>query len=304
MSKAQHVPVMLDRVLHFFETPLSQKNAVFVDCTLGLGGHTEAILNAFPQAHGFVFDRDPQAMALAKTRLAQYRHRLTYCAAVFDEYHNYVTEPPAAVLADLGLSSLQIDQLDRGFSYSQVAPLDMRMSGTGTTAAEILNTFSEAELAEIIYFYGEEPQARRIAKKIVANRPLNTSDQLVGLLDGMQFKRRGHPAKRIFQALRIAVNDELTALDSLLTQVLESLGAGGRFAVLSYHSLEDRRVKHQFRSAAEVKLPRGVPYLAKDMESEYRILTKGAERPDEKEITNNPRAASARLRVIERSEIR
>lgn len=301
MTKIRHVPVLLDRILHFFEKPLSEKNSVFVDCTLGLGGHTEAILETFPQTRGFVFDRDPQAMELARERLSQYRHRLTYCPAVFDEYQNYVTETPVAVLADLGLSSLQIDQPERGFSYSKPAPLDMRMSSSGITAAEILNTFDETELARIIYRFGEEPQARQIAKRIVANRPLTSSEQLVKLLDGLQFRRKGHPAKRIFQALRIAVNDELTVLDALLEQVLDSLGNCGRFAVLSYHSLEDRRVKLRFRNATEVKLPRGVPYLAKDMEPEYRILTKKAEQPNSEEIANNPRAASAKLRVIERS---
>lgn len=301
IATAKHVPVMLDAIVKYFEPPLSKTDSVFVDCTLGLGGHTKALLSAYPNCRAIVFDRDPQAMAIAKQRLADFEHRIHFCEAVFDEYQEYVTVKPNAVLADLGMSSLQIDETDRGFSYAKDAPLDMRMSVSGMTAADVLNTYDEAELARIIYQYGDELAARKIAKLIVANRPFQTSKKLVDLLSQLRTTRSGHPAKRVFQALRIEVNDELGVLDRLLPAAIESLALGGRFAVLSYHSLEDRRVKRLFREVSSVQAPRDLPVIPVDLKPKFSLLTRGAERPTVAEIETNPRSASARLRVLERS---
>jgi 16S rRNA (cytosine1402-N4)-methyltransferase len=285
---------------------------VLVDGTVGLGGHAEALLAACPQAELIGMDRDPRALELARERLRPFADRVTLVQAVYDELPEVLERlgrsRVQAVLLDLGLSSLQIDDRSRGFAYAADAPLDMRMDGSqGLTAAEVLNTYSAAELARILRSYGEERFAGRIAGRIVAARerePFESSARLVQLLyDTIPAATRssgGHPAKRTFQALRIEVNAELEALESVLPEAVAALHVGGRIAVLAYHSLEDRLVKQLFTLGARDRAPRGLPVVPAGMGPELRLLTRGAQRPSAAEVAQNPRAASARLRAAVR----
>jgi 16S rRNA (cytosine1402-N4)-methyltransferase len=285
---------------------------VLVDCTLGLGGHAEALLTACPQAHLVGLDRDPQALALASRRLAPFADRTTLVEAVYDELPDVLERlgygRVQAVLLDLGLSSLQIDDTARGFAYSVDAPLDMRMSPRSTlTAAGVLNGYSARDLARVLRAYGEERFADRIAHRIVAARdrePFVTSAQLVRVLyDAIPAATRktgGHPAKRTFQALRIEVNAELESLTAALPAAVAALAVGGRIAVLAYHSLEDRLVKQLLAARVRDTAPRDLPVVPEGYQPELRLLTRGAQRPSEEEAQRNPRAASARLRAAER----
>ena len=307
-----HVPVMRDRITALLAPALDRPGAVYVDCTLGLAGHAEAILDAAPAARLVGIDRDADALGIAAERLARFEGRVTLVQAVYDELPDVLAElglaGADAILADLGLSSLQIDRRERGFAYSVDAPLDMRMDASaGPTAADILNSYSATDLARILRDYGEERFADRIARRIVearATTPFVTSAQLVALLTAAipaaSQRTGGHPAKRSFQALRIEVNGELAALEGVLPAALEALRPGGRIAVLAYHSLEDRPVKNAFRDAATDRAPRGLPVVPAEYRARFRLLTRGAERPDESEAESNPRAASARLRAAER----
>jgi 16S rRNA (cytosine1402-N4)-methyltransferase len=282
-----------------------------VDCTLGLGGHAHAVLSACPEAQLIGLDRDPQALVLAGERLAEFADRVTLVEAVYDELPAVLARlgrpKVQGILFDLGISSLQIDDPERGFAYAQDAPLDMRMGRQGPTAAEVLNTYSRAELSRILRTYGEERYADRIARRIVAERerePFVTSGRLVQLLydtvPAASRKARGHPAKRTFQALRIEVNAELESLESVLPNAIAALALDGRIAVLAYHSLEDRLVKQILGLAARDRAPRGLPVVPADLLPELRLLTRGALRPSAVEIARNPRAASARLRAAVR----
>jgi 16S rRNA (cytosine1402-N4)-methyltransferase len=283
---------------------------VLVDCTLGAGGHAEALLAACPQARLIGIDRDPQALAVARERLAPYADRITLVEAVYDELPELLARLGSptvqGVLLDLGLSSMQIDEPERGFSYSVDAPLDMRMGSEGRTAADILNTYSAAELAAVLRRFGEERFADRIARRIVAARaeaPLLSSGRLVRLIAEAipaAHKSGGHPAKRTFQALRIEVNSELAALESVLPSAVAALALGGRIVVLAYHSLEDRLVKQVLSAAARDRAPRDLPVVPAELGPELRLLTRGALRPGAAEVASNPRAASVRLRAAER----
>lgn len=310
-----HVPVMLSEVVALLspalQAPDSAGHCVLVDCTLGLGGHAEALLRACPQASLIGLDRDPQALAVARRRLAPFAERITLIEAVYDQLPAVLDELglPAVqgILLDLGLSSLQIDDPRRGFAYAVDAPLDMRMSPTGKTAADILNTYTAAELASMLRRYGEERFASRIADRIVAARadaPFDSSARLVELIDGaipMATRRRGgHPAKRTFQALRIEVNGELGSLESTLPRAVAALSLGGRIAVLAYHSLEDRLVKQVLNAAASDQAPRDLPVVPVELRPQLKLLIKGAARPSATEVAVNPRAASARLRAAVR----
>jgi 16S rRNA (cytosine1402-N4)-methyltransferase len=309
------VPVMLSEVVTLLSPALQAPEAggqcVLVDCTLGLGGHAEALLRACPQASLIGLDRDPQALEVARRRLAPFAERITLIEAVYDQLPDVLDELglPAVqgVLLDLGLSSLQIDDTRRGFAYAVDAPLDMRMSATGKTAADVLNTYTAAELASMLRRYGEERFATRIADRIVAARsdsPFDSSARLVQLIDGaipMANRRRGgHPAKRTFQALRIEVNGELASLESTLPSAVAALSLGGRIAVLAYHSLEDRLVKQVLNAAASDQAPRDLPVVPVNLRPQLRLLIKGAARPTAAEVAVNPRAASARLRAAVR----
>lgn len=313
----QHVPVMLERIVDLLSPALDAPDAVFVDGTLGLAGHTEALLTACPGARVIGLDRDPQAIAHARQRLAPFGDRVTIAEVVYDQLAEVLAEEGVdrvqAVLLDLGLSSLQIDRAERGFAYAADAPLDMRMDGQqGLTAAEVLNTYSERDLARLFKQYGDEKFADRIARAIVGERdtePFTRSARLVEVIRealpaAARFAgpggRSGHPGKRIFQALRIEVNAEFDALDEVLPQAIDALAPGGRLAVLAYHSGEDRRVKQALRAAAETRAPRHLPVVPPGMGPRVRLLTRGAEQPDAEEIARNPRAASARLRAAEK----
>jgi 16S rRNA (cytosine1402-N4)-methyltransferase len=310
-----HVPVMLDEIVALL-TPALQPTPehpepVLVDGTLGLAGHASALLAACPQAHLVGLDRDPEALARARERLAPVADRVTLVEAVYDELPAVLARlgrsRVQAVLLDLGLSSLQIDDPARGFAYAQDAPLDMRMGRQELTAAEVLNTYSAAELASVLRRYGEERFADRIARRVVSERerePFTTSGRLVELLyaaiPAATRKTGGHPAKRTFQALRIEVNGELAALESVLPSAVAALAVGGRIAVLAYHSLEDRLVKQVLAAGASDRAPRDLPVVPAGLGPELRLLTRGAARPSEAEAAANPRAASARLRAAVR----
>ncbi|HET9302609.1 MAG TPA: 16S rRNA (cytosine(1402)-N(4))-methyltransferase RsmH [Propionibacteriaceae bacterium] len=311
-----HVPVMLAETVALLAPALeapdsAAEGCVLVDCTLGLGGHAHALLAACPEAQLIGLDRDPQALELARERLAEFADRITLIEAVYDELPAVLTRlgrpKVQGILLDLGVSSLQIDDAERGFAYAHDAPLDMRMGRQELTAAQVLNTYSRAELSRILRTYGEERYADRIAGRIVAERdrePFVTSGRLVQLLyDTVPAASRrtgGHPAKRTFQALRIEVNAELEALESALPSAIAALALHGRIAVLAYHSLEDRLVKQVLGLAARDRAPRDLPVVPAELRPELRLLTRGALRPSAAEVARNPRAASARLRAAVR----
>ncbi|GAA3669504.1 16S rRNA (cytosine(1402)-N(4))-methyltransferase RsmH [Nocardioides ginsengisoli] len=311
MSSPRHVPVLLDRVVSLLAPALEHDGAVMVDCTLGLGGHTEAVLQRLPQARVIGIDRDPQALAMSRERLAPFGDRFVGVQAVYDEIADVIAGQGLAevdaVLFDLGVSSMQLDLPERGFAYAVDAPLDMRMGDSGPTAADVLNTYSAAELTRILKEYGEEKMARRIADAVVRERqkePFTTSARLVALLyDAIPAPARrtgGHPAKRTFQALRMEVNDELRVLQRAMPAAVEAIAVGGRVVVESYHSLEDRLVKRTFAAATRLDVPDDLPFVPEGAEPSYRLVTRGAEQANAEEVEENPRAASVRLRAVER----
>jgi 16S rRNA (cytosine1402-N4)-methyltransferase len=312
---ARHVPVLLDRCLELLEPALTapgERRRVVVDATLGLGGHTEAMLQRFPDVHVVGVDRDTEALARAQARLEPFGDRVTYAHAVYDELPDVLADAGLrrvdGVLFDLGVSSMQLDLADRGFAYAQDAPLDMRMTpGVGPTAADVLNTYPADRLARVLRVHGEEKFARRIADAVVAARetePFTRSARLVELVrDSIPAAARrtgGHPAKRTFQALRIEVNDELAVYARALPAALDALAVGGRVVVLSYHSLEDRITKRTLADVTTLDVPHGLPVVPAGLEPRFRLLTRGAEQASEAEAADNPRARSVRLRAVER----
>ena len=314
-GEPRHVPVLLDRVVALVAPPLRQPDrdrTLLVDATLGLGGHTEAVLEGCPQAHVIGIDRDTHALERSRERLAPYGERVTFVHAVYDEIGEVLEElghPHVdGVLFDLGVSSMQLDLRERGFAYAEDAPLDMRMDDTaGPTAADVLNDYPVEELARILRDYGEERFARRIAEAVVRERakePFTRSARLVEVLRGAipapARRTGGHPAKRTFQALRIEVNDELSVLRRALPAAIEAIGVGGRVVVMSYHSLEDRITKQVFAEATRSDLPPDLPFVPPGHEPALRLVTRGAEKASPAEIAANPRAASVRLRAVER----
>jgi 16S rRNA (cytosine1402-N4)-methyltransferase len=312
MAGPRHVPVLLDRVVALLAPALDHDGAVMVDATLGLGGHTEAVLARCELARVIGIDRDPAALELAGNRLAPYGDRFTGVHAVYDEIPRVLDDlglaSVDAVLFDLGVSSMQLDVRERGFAYAEDAPLDMRMDGTtGPTAADILNTYSAAELTRVLRDYGEEKFARKIAAAIVRRRetePFTTSAALVDLLyaeiPAPARRTGGHPAKRTFQALRMEVNDELAVLRRAVPAAIDAISVGGRVVVESYHSLEDRLVKQAFTAVTRSEVPVDLPFVPEGSEPPCRLVTRGAEKADATEIALNPRAASVRLRALER----
>ena len=307
-----HAPVTLERCIELLAPAIEGKSAVLVDCTLGLAGHSEAFLERFPELTLVGIDRDPKALELAAKRLAPYAKRIHLVHAVYNEIEDVLDELqiPAvqAILLDLGVSSMQLDEADRGFAYSYEAPLDMRMDATiGATAADVVNSYSEAELARIFKEYGEERYAKPIAREIVSLRktkPFSISTELSSLIAKIvpfiPGKSSGHPAKRVFQALRIEVNQELSVLEQTVPAAIRSLAVGGRIVVLSYHSLEDRIVKQAFAAAATSSAPIELPFELPEHAPTLRLVVKGAEGATEDEIRANPRAASVRLRAAEK----
>ena len=317
----RHVPVLAARIADLLAPSLSGHPAVLIDMTLGLGGHTLALLAEHPQLHVIGVDRDAAALVHARRRIAAagFADRLTAVHAVYDDIAAIAADSPAvrqsrvdAVLFDLGVSSMQLDRAERGFAYAVDAPLDMRMDPTtGPTAADILQTYAEQDLADILRRYGEERFAGRIARAIVRRRrtaPMRSSGELVDLIRGAipaaAQHLGGHPAKRTFQALRIEVNDELGALTRAVPAALAALRPGGRIAVLSYQSLEDRIVKRAIAPMTTSSTPLDLPVELEGHGPTFRWLTRGAERPADAEVERNPRASSARLRAAERIEPR
>jgi 16S rRNA (cytosine1402-N4)-methyltransferase len=303
---------MLRRCVEVLAPAVQSAGSLVVDATLGMGGHSEALLTAFPTVRLIGIDRDPEALELAGRRLRPFGDRVTLVHAVYDEIADVVAGHGrggvAGVLFDLGVSSLQLDEVGRGFAYSVDAPLDMRMDPTtGQTAADILNTYDARQLARVLREYGDEKFARRIAESVVRERerePFTTSARLVDLIRACipapARRTGGHPAKRTFQALRIEVNGELDVLRRAIPAAIEALRLGGRIAVLSYHSSEDRIVKQAIGDKSRSTAPPGLPVELPEHAPELRVLTRGAEAPDEQELQTNPRAASARFRAAER----
>jgi len=308
----RHVPVLLQRCLDLLAPALAAEGAVMVDSTLGMGGHTEGVLSAFPHVRVVGLDRDTQALELAGRRLARFGDRFTGVHAVYDEIRDVLEDlgigAVQGVLMDLGVSSLQLDEVERGFSYAQDAPLDMRMDATrGITAADVLNTYDERDIARILRVYGEERFAPRIARNIVAARakaPLTRTGELVDILrasiPAATRKTGGHPGKRTFQALRIEVNGELETLERAVPESIEALAVGGRIVVEAYQSLEDRIVKQAFAAGATTSAPPDLPVVPDTHQPYLRLVTRGAEEADEAELALNPRSASVRLRAAER----
>lgn len=311
-AEDRHVPVMRERIVELLAPALQAPGAVLVDATLGMGGHAQAVLEACPGARVVGIDRDDEALELAGERLAAYEGRFVGVHAVYDEIAGVLAAQSVrvaqAILFDLGVSSLQLDEAGRGFAYRVDAPLDMRMDqNDGLTAADVLNTYDAPALERVLREYGEERFARRIAKSIVRARevePFTTSAPLVELLKSAipaaSQRSGGHPGKRTFQALRIEVNGELAAWERALPAAIEHLAVGGRVAVLSYHSLEDRITKRTLAAGAHSSSPVDLPVELPDHAAYLRLLTHGAETPSETETTTNSRAASARLRAAER----
>lgn len=311
-SSTRHVPVMRDRVIALLAPALEAPGAVLVDATVGLGGHAEHALTSFPGLRLVGVDRDPEALRLSGERLSAFGERVTLVHAVYDELPEVLgglgMRRVQGILFDLGVSSMQLDEADRGFAYAQDAPLDMRMDPTSDlTAAEVLNSYSGGELARILRQYGEERFAGRIAARVVVERkvePFTTSARLVDLIRSAipapARRTGGNPAKRTFQALRIEVNGELDALRSAMPEALDALAVGGRIVVMSYQSLEDRLVKQALAVGAHPDVPVGLPIVPEHMKPWLHLLTRGAQTASEDEITANPRAASARVRAAER----
>jgi len=313
----RHLPVLLQRCIDLLAPALTPSDTVpvpvLVDCTLGMGGHTEGVLEQLPDVRVVGIDRDPQALRLASQRLARFGARFTAVHAVYDEIGEVVgslglSDGVQGVLMDLGVSSLQLDETDRGFAYAQDAPLDMRMDQTtGITAADVLNTYDERELTRILREYGEERFAAKIARSVVrrrAERPWERTHELADLvracIPAATRKTGGNPSKRTFQALRIEVNGELEVLERAVPAAIEALAVGGRIVVESYHSLEDRIVKRAIARGVTSSAPPGLPVEPETHRPYLAALTRGAEEADEAELERNPRAASVRLRAAVR----
>ncbi len=310
-----HTPVLLERCLELLAPALQGEGAVLVDATLGMAGHSEAFLDALPGLRLVGLDRDPDALAIAGERLARFGDRVNLVHTVYDGIGRALDGlgigEVQGVFFDLGVSSLQLDRVERGFSYSQDAPLDMRMDGTARlTAAQVVAEYDELELRRIFDDYGEEKLAPRYASRIVQARevePITTSARLVEIIQQATpaaVQRAGHPAKRVFQALRIEVNQELSVLARAMPAAVDRLAVGGRVVVESYQSLEDRIVKRELRARSTSTAPVGLPVELPEHRPELKLLVRGAELADQHEIAQNPRAASVRLRAAERARRR
>jgi len=312
-SNTQHVSVMRDECIELLSPAISSHaNPVVIDATLGLGGHTEALLNKFPQLVVIGIDRDTQAIEIATERLSRFGERFISHHSIFDRISDVVKEHGYShvqgILFDLGVSSLQLDQSDRGFSYAHDASLDMRMDKSqGKSAADIVNTYAPGDLVRILRTYGEEKFATRIVESIVKERekaPLNSTSQLATLvknaIPAATRRTGGNPAKRTFQALRIETNDELGAITRAIPQALDLLDVRARLVVMSFQSLEDRIVKNFFQEATTSGTPQGLPVEIAELAAKFALVFNGSQSPSDEEVEENSRAASVRLRAIER----
>jgi 16S rRNA (cytosine1402-N4)-methyltransferase len=306
MSVPVHVPVLLDEVIAGLQ---ARRGGYFVDCTVGLGGHAAAILEIIsPSGKLLGIDADPEAIKISQDKLSDYGEAVTLVNDNFVNleaiYRRYHFHPVDGILFDLGVSSLQLDTAERGFSFHLDAPLNMRFdSEPGLTASDIVNSFSEQELAKLIEKYGEERHSRRIARHIVQNRPIANSVELAHLIEQALGGKRAkiHPATRTFMALRIAVNNELQNLELALKQTIDLLRPGGRLTVISYHSLEDRIVKQFMRDAASSCVcPPGTVICHCGHTPTLKLISRKVIKPTSLEIESNPRSRSAKLRIAER----
>ena len=310
---ARHTPVLLERCLDLLAPALDGPHPVVVDATLGMGGHSEGILQRFPSAHVIGIDRDPQALRMARQRLAPFENRLVTAHTTYNHLLDVLAEQGLehvdAVLMDLGVSSYQLDHIERGFSYAHDALLDMRMDPTsGQSAADFLQRASLAEIIGVLRTYGEERFAPAIARAIVQRNqeghPLTRTSQLAELVKEVipapARRKGGNPSKRTFQALRVAVNDELKILADALPQALEAVRVGGRVVVESYQSLEDRLVKRAFAAGLTDAAPPEIPIVPEEQRAFLKALTHGAEQADAMEQSFNARSASVRLRAVEK----
>jgi 16S rRNA (cytosine1402-N4)-methyltransferase len=306
----EHIPVALERTIELLAPALSASSPYLIDATLGLGGHTEALLEKFTTLQVIGIDRDKCALEKAATRLARFGKRTTLVHAVYDHISQVVSDQGLSqvhgILFDLGVSSMQLDQSNRGFAYSLEAPLDMRMDqSTGVSANEVVNNYSHEELTRIIREYGEERFASRIAARIIDARktaPVTSTTALAQIvkesIPAATRRTGGNPAKRTFQALRIYVNNEIEVLERAIPSALELLAINGRMVVLSYHSLEDRIIKRAFAEVSSRDVPHGLPVEPKP--ARYQLLTRASEEVSDEELEANPRAQSVRIRAIER----
>ncbi|HEX9305516.1 MAG TPA: 16S rRNA (cytosine(1402)-N(4))-methyltransferase RsmH [Thermoanaerobaculia bacterium] len=304
IERAPHTPVLVREVV---ELLAAGRGGFFVDATVGAGGHARALLEAAPGVRLLALDRDPDALALARERLAGFGERVRFAEANFGDLDRELEgfPLPDGILADLGLSSMQLDEPSRGFSFRRDGPLDMRISRSGRSAADVVAAASVEELSRIFFEYGEERMAVKIARAILEERsrgPITTTRQLSRIVARVKGDREKiDPATRVFQALRIEVNEELQALSRFLAAAVQKLNAGGRLAVLSYHSLEDRMVKDAFRRQSGVCLcPPKLPVCVCGARRALLVLTRRPIRPGDSELHRNPRARSARLRVAEK----
>ncbi|MCW2777010.1 MAG: rRNA ((1402)-N(4))-methyltransferase [Frankiales bacterium] len=311
-AEPAHVPVLLDRCVALLAPALTRADDVVVDCTLGMGGHAEALLQRTP-ARLVALDRDLEALRRSGERLAPFGDRATLVHAVYDELPQVLADLGLArvqgVLFDLGVSSLQLDEADRGFAYAQDGPLDMRMDQSrGLTAADIVNTWSGKDIARVLKQHGDERFASRIADAIVRERgvePFTGTARLAELvrtsIPAATRRTGGHPAKRTFQALRIEVNDEIGVLKRAIPAAVDHLATGGRIVVMSYQSLEDKVVKAELVARSSSEVPHDLPFVPEGAQPELRLLVRGSEKAPEAEQEANPRSQSVRLRAAERT---
>ncbi|WP_166984553.1 16S rRNA (cytosine(1402)-N(4))-methyltransferase RsmH [Canibacter zhoujuaniae] len=322
LAAQKHTPVMLDRCVKLL-APALENGGIIVDATLGLGGHSEALLERFQNVTLIGLDRDTNALSLASERLAKYEERFVSVHAVYNELPAALQKVReelgltgadaelCGVLFDLGVSSMQLDEAERGFAYAQDAPLDMRMDQSqGETAAELLARLDAAALRSLFKRYGDEPLAARYADAIVRARqaePISRSGALVEILQEAtpaKLKNQRHPAKRVFQALRVAVNNELEVLADALPKAMHELAVGGRLVAMAYQSHEDKIVKTEFARATRDTTPAGLPQQLPQFAPEFELLTRGAETASEAEQEINPRSIPVRLRAVTRVRIK
>ncbi len=305
MDTKEHIPVLFHEVLILLQP---HRHGRYIDGTVGAGGHTAGILEeSAPTGRVLAFDKDPQAITYAQEQLADFGQRVTFVNASYTKMGQFAPhmgfDQPDGILLDLGLSSRQLNDPNRGFSFMKEGPLDMRFDPThGETAADLVNTLPEAELAHIFWQYGEEQQSRKIARLVAQHRPFSTTTELANCIAaGVKTQKHIHPATQVFQALRIAVNHELEAVEQGLLAAVALMASGGRLAVISFHSLEDRFVKQTFRRLSEDHTPPpGHPHTEGDGPPTVYLLTRKAIQASSAEIAQNPRSRSARLRVVEK----
>jgi 16S rRNA (cytosine1402-N4)-methyltransferase len=297
----EHKTVLLNEAIEYLNI---KKDGIYVDGTLGGAGHSKIILKHLKDGFLYAFDQDDYAIDFAKQVLKDFdnykiiKSNFRHLKQKLNEENIYKID---GLLLDLGMSSFQIDDPSRGFTYLKDAKLDMRMDQSqALTAAEIVNTYDKDALAKIFYIYGEEKNSYKIAQKIIDQRPLTSTSELVKITDQVNFKEKGHSAKKVFQALRIAVNHELGVLEEVLSQAVDMLNPGGRIVVITFHSLEDRIVKHFFKTESISQLPKNLPVMMDD-HVKLKLITKKPIYPTDEEMQNNSRSKSAKLRVAERT---